>query len=465
MLLSSLRCFMSLIKYQKKRDFSVTPEPKAKIKDKKRGKHSFVIQEHHARHLHYDLRLEVNGVLKSWAIPKKPSLSPSVKRLAIRVEDHPYEYKDFEGTISEGYGAGTVEIWDAGTYSVGKGEEEIEKLMKKGLKEGKIEFSLKGKRLNGTFVLIRLKNTEKEEWLFFKKKGESSSEDLPLSNLNKIFWPKEKITKGDLIEYYKKIAPWMLPYLKDRPESLRRFPDGINGICFFQKNVKNHPDFLETQIIQHESKKVEYALIQDERSLLFLVNLGCIEIHPFFSRTQTLQNPDFIVFDLDPKDAPFSDVIQIAQKLHRLLDSLKISSYCKTSGRRGLHVAIALGAKYSYEEAASFAELIALKLHEQTSDISTLERSIAKRKGKVYIDFHQNNFGQTIVAPYSVRAYPGASVSAPLKWSEVRKGLDPQKFTLKTMLRRVKKMGDLYLPILGKGIDLKKALKKFKKLF
>jgi bifunctional non-homologous end joining protein LigD len=161
---------MSLLKYKSKRNLKSSKEPAAKVKKKKSSALIFVIQEHHARNLHYDLRLEVEGVLKSWAVPKKPSMDSSIKRLAIMVEDHPYEYKDFAGTIPSGYGAGTVKIWDHGTYDVdGEDAEESEKLVLKGLKKGSFHFSLKGRKLKGTFSLVRLKNLEKNQWLFIKK--------------------------------------------------------------------------------------------------------------------------------------------------------------------------------------------------------------------------------------------------------------------------------------------------------
>ncbi len=465
---------MKLFQYKAKRNLKTSKEPSAKLRKKQSEELIFVIQEHHARRLHYDLRLEVDGVLKSWAVPKVPSTDPSVKRLAIMVEDHPYDYKDFEGTIPSGYGAGTVKIWDSGTYDVeGKDAKESQKLLKEGLKKGALSFDLKGQKLKGIFHLVRLKNSAKNEWLLIKKheekvaKKESKLDLLEKSlfkNLDKIFWPADKITKGDLMRYYLEVAPWILPHLKDRPQSLKRSPNGIEGETFFQKNLEKHPDWIETIPIQHERKNIDYLLIQDEKSLLYAVNLGCIEIHPFFSRFRKLQNPDFVVFDLDPKGASFDKVIEVAQTLHEVLEEIEIRSYCKTSGATGLHIAIPLGAKYNYEDAKKFALLVATIVQERIPKISTLERSIAKRRGKVYIDCYQNNFGQTLACAYSVRARPGAPVSTPLHWKEVKKGLDPKKFTIKTIFKRLKKWGDLYLPALEKGVDLRAALKNISKL-
>jgi DNA ligase D-like protein (predicted polymerase)/DNA ligase D-like protein (predicted 3'-phosphoesterase) len=452
---------MKLLKYKKKRNLKTSPEPRAKIKKQKSDSLIFVIQEHHARQLHYDFRIEAEGVLKSWAVPKQPSLNPAVKRLAVQVEDHPYDYKDFEGTIPSGYGAGTVSIWDQGTYSVdGANAKQSEKLILEGLKKGAIHFTLEGKKLKGQFHLIQLKDAKKNQWLLIKKKEkEAATKEATLTHLDKILWPKEKITKGDLIQYYSKISSWILPYLKDRPESLRRFPNGIEATSFFQKNLENHPDWIETASIQHEKKEVHYLLIQNEESLLYAANLDCIELHPFFSRVQKLEKPDFLIFDLDPKGASFLKVIQVAQALHQVLEEFEVPSYCKTSGATGLHIAVPLGAKYTYEQAKQFAEIIALIVVQQMPKICTLERSIVKRKGKVYIDCQQNNLGQTLAAPYSVRARPHATVSTPLKWEEVKEGLDPTDYTIKSVFKRLKKWGDLYLPVLGKGIDLKTVLK------
>ncbi len=453
---------MKLSKYKAKRDLASSKEPLAKISKKKNGQLIFVIQEHHARSLHYDLRLEAEGVLKSWAVPKQPSMDPKVKRLAIMVEDHPYDYKDFEGVIPSGYGAGTVAIWDKGTYTIDNADpKESEKLILQGIKKGALHFFLHGEKLRGSFSLVRLKTGGKNQWLLIKRSDgtQISSKEKILTNLDKIFWPKEKLTKGDLLQYYEKVSSWILPHLKDRPESLRRYPNGIEGETFFQKNLKDHPAWVDTIEIEHNKKKVNYLLIQNEESLLFAANLGCIELHPFFSRTHKLHNPDFLVFDLDPKGASFNNVVKIARALHTILEEIEVPSYCKTSGASGLHIAIPLGAKYTYDQAKKFAELIAIIAQRRLPNISTLERSLSKRSGKVYIDCHQNNFGQTLAAPYSVRARPGAPVSTPLQWKEVKAGLDPKKFTIKTIFSRLKKWGDLFSPVLGKGIDLPATIK------
>jgi bifunctional non-homologous end joining protein LigD len=478
----------NLKEYLKKRQLKKSREPAAKI-GKRKGELRFVVQKHAARRLHYDFRLEVDGVLKSWAVPKGPSVNPGQRRLAIEVEDHPLEYQNFEGVIPKGYGAGKVMIWDKGTYSV-EGRGNSEKLAREGIKKGSLHFTLEGKKLHGDFALVRLKGRE-NQWLLIKRKDEyASSEDITekdrsviskrrleevgeerknskfleeysfLSNVDKVYWPKEKISKGQLLNYYVQIASVILTYLKDRPESLRRFPDGILGNTFFQKNLKDRPSWVETVAIKVHEKKVHYLLINDVRSLLYAVNLGCIELHPFFSRYQSLNNPDFLVFDLDPIDVSFDRVVETAQAIHEVLEEIAVPSYCKTSGGRGIHVCVPLQAKYSYKEAKYFALLIASIVHHDHPSFTSLERLPAKRRKKVYIDCFQNNPGQTIAAPYCVRAKPGAPVSMPLDWKEMEKGLNPLDFTIFNTLKRVEKKGDLFKAVLGKGAPLKEAIRK-----
>lgn len=848
---------MGLKDYQNKRDFKKTPEPKGKKPTV--GSLNFVVQKHDASHLHYDFRLEVEGVLKSWAIPKGPSLNPNDKRLAMQVEDHPYDYKDFEGAIPEGnYGAGTVMVWDNGTYSAvgATSRRENEKIMKKGLADGHLSFILYGHKLKGEFSLVRFKGAKDNQWLLIKKKDEYVSneevtdqdksvlskrsldeiahqsdspkikkkvkaqipystnelntikkspfphdikpmlatlidkpfnhadwffeikwdgyraiaeiekgkvklysrnlqsfnqrfpaivEDLKdfsfsmvldgeivildkegkpsfeliqnyqkekkgtlvyfafdllyldgknlcslplrerkeilqkilpptnhvrycdhfeekgipffkevakkklegivakdasstyqqgkrthewlkikthlrqeavicgftkpkgsrehfgslilgayenkeliylgssgggfdrkklaelaklmnpliqkkcpfttqpkinspvtwvkpkmvceisfaewtkdgimrqpifidlrtdkkpqevlreksisldktmksiepnqpkkvatqkkttkpsksilksenhepdLTHLDKVYWPDEGYTKGDLIDYYREVTSYILPYLIDRPESLNRHPNGIKEDSFFQKNLATHPSWIKTERINTEHSRhpvIDYLVVEDQASLLYMVNLGCIEINPFNSRIQSLHYPDYMILDLDPEDISFDGVVEAALVVYKILKKLGIPSVCKTSGGRGLHIYVPMGAKYTHEEVTQFSKLIALIAHEQLPDITSLEKSPSKRQGKVYYDYLRNPFGQTAVAPYCVRPRPGAPVSTPLKWSEVKPGLDPHAFTMKTVLKRFKKVGDLFKPVLGPGIDLKSCLKK-----
>lgn len=794
---------MSLKAYRAKRKLTKTPEPRGH-KVSHPGALQYVIQKHAARRLHYDFRLELDGVLKSWAIPKGPSLDPSVKRLAIEVEDHPLEYGSFEGVIPEGnYGAGKVEIWDRGTYGLaeqGLSRKEQEKRLRDGLRAGEIKFFLDGEKLKGEFALVRIskEDEDKKQWLLIKKKDqyqahaeiipekvdvlqkasktamphhlspmlaflvdepfdkddwifeikwdgyraiaevsgkgvqvysrnfisfnekfpsivkalgklqekaifdgeivvldqkgrsqfqllqnylnsqggegtlrycifdllyyqdrdlrslplverkellkkvlkdmdspliaysdyvqkqgieffkaasklslegimakEGSSpyqskrsrswlkikihqsqevviggftkprgsrkrfgaliigvykngklvysghvgggfdqktleavyqqleplitakcpfavlppENMPATwvkpqlvcevafqewtkegmmrqpifkglrvdkspksvakeepneqtslqaiatHSEKVFWPKEGYTKGDLLNYYQEVSPYLLPFLKDRPAVLVRFPDGIEGKSFFQKEAPSYaPEWVKTVSIQHTGKTVHYILVQDLPSLLFTVNLGAIEIHHFLSRYTELDYPDYLVLDLDPVDLPFDAVVEVAQAAHKFLDHLGLDQGCKTSGKRGLHIYLPLGAKYEYKTVTEFAELLANFIHLSLPKLTSLERDPQKRKKRVYIDYLQNGKTKTVVAPYIVRAVEGAVVSTPLEWKEVKKGLDPTAFTIKTILPRLKKKGELFQEQLKQGIDIEACLKKLEKM-
>jgi len=288
--------------------------------------------------------------------------------------------------------------------------------------------------------------------------------DLQFTHLSKVFWPKEKYTKRDLLNYYYQIAPYILPYLKDRPQSLNRHPNGITGPGFYQKNVSGKvPDWIETFPYHSAEDKEdkEFLVCTDEASLLYMVSLGCIELNPWSSRVKTPDNPDWCIIDLDPdKKTPFDKVIEAAQVTKKILDAAGVQSYCKTSGSTGLHIYFPLGGKYSYEHSKEFARLVVTRVHDQIPAYTTIERMMANRKGRMYLDFLQNRPQATIAAPYSVRPKPGATVSTPLHWEEVKKGLTTQDFTIRNMSARIREMGDLFKPVLGKGIDMQKALDK-----
>ncbi|WP_316818611.1 DNA ligase D [Pedobacter nyackensis] len=828
---------MSLDKYRQKRDFTKTKEP---VVGKAKGKAlSFVVQRHHASHLHYDFRLEMNGVLKSWAVPKGPSLNPADKRLAMMVEDHPYDYRTFEGEIPAGnYGGGVVNIFDAGTYTaLDKG---TEKDLRSGLENGNLKFKLKGKILKGEFALVKLKSSEQNAWLLikhddkyavrkkfnaedlvsaaikksgwdFKKKSkktalEKSVDDEPsdrpqkkardnyapmqaklsasvfddpdwvyerkldgyralafttangavklisrngidfsanyevvvnalmklemdavidgelivfdkqgktsfqllqhyneqmtgadlrfwvfdllslnghdlrqmalvkrkellnkiigklgnplivyskhiveegkalfeearkadwegiiaknsnstylsgkrseswlkfkfqqtqeaviigyskpagerkyfgalalaindgdelvyigncgtgysedslqsiykqmqplirknkpvqeaipkeksfiwlkpslvcevsysewtadqhlrhpvfkglrvdktqeqvvievvdkleslkqkknmatekveqfgrkkvaLTNLTKLYWPKEKISKGQLIDYYKSVAPFILPYLKDKPLSLNRHPNGITKPGFFQKDLDTDkiPSWIKYAPLHSESndKDIDYLVCNDEATLLWMANLGCIEINPWLSTYKKPENPLFAVLDLDPHDIDFNEAIAVALTAKKILDKIGITSFIKTSGSKGLHIFIPVGQRYDYDITKEFIHYIGQLIFEKHPDTTSLERSPAKRKGKIYLDFLQNRRGQTIAAPYSVRPKPGATVSSPLKWEEVKEGLSIQNFDIFNMTKRLKEIGELWKDINQVKNNLKKALK------
>ncbi|MCV2483609.1 DNA ligase D [Flavobacterium sp. SH_e] len=846
---------MSLSKYHQKRDFKQTREPKGKV-EKSGNELIFVVQKHAASHLHYDFRLEMDGVLKSWAVPKGPSMDPEVKRLAMMVEDHPYSYKDFEGTIPEGnYGAGNVIVWDNGTYTSDEKTASEEKQLLSDLAKGRLSFVLKGKKLKGEFSLVKLHGKQENAWLLIKKndkyasiedileknksviskrsleqleekskklvskteektiekkeakkksnpkveiaefvkpmlatvrekpfdddewifenkydgyrtiavinaqnvdlfsrnelsfnsnfkpiaeelqqidhtvvldgeivvendsgradfqllqnymktgignlkyyvfdllnldgnlitelallerkellkilfnkypfsnvfysehtvgdgikqfekavknktegiiakradstyavnrrstnwlktktaneeeaiiigitepknsrkyfgaillgqydgkklqyigkcgtgftesvlkdlytklesyfiekspldekiplrdkiqwvkpkivcqvkfsewtqdqhlrhpvylgtridkkaeevflsfakdnstqlnsdemiitqenKKEKTENDydlkvgktvLHLTNQNKVYFPKDGITKGDIIHYYDEVSALILPYLKDRPESMNRFPNGIDGPSFYQKDVDvdKIPRWLKTKKIFSESNNanIDYLICNDKETLLYMANLGCIEMNPWNSTIKHIHNPDWLVIDLDPAKDDFKQVVQTALVVKEVLDELETECLCKTSGASGLHIYIPLGAQYDYDSIKILGELIAKEVQSRIPDITTVDRSIKKRNNKLYIDFLQNRRGQTLAAPYSVRPKPGATVSTPLEWSEVNEKLHPSQFTIKNVLRRFEKKGDLWNPVLSKGANIKKIIHK-----
>jgi bifunctional non-homologous end joining protein LigD len=237
---------------------------------------------------------------------------------------------------------------------------------------------------------------------------------LKLTNQNKIYFPESGITKGDLINYYSEISSLILPYLKDRPQSMNRFPNGIGKESFYQKDVdpKTVPAWVKTEKIYSESndKDINYLICNDKATLILMANMGCIEINPWNSRIPKLLNPDWLVIDLDPEKISFKEVVRAAQEVRKVLDELEVESYCKTSGATGLHIYVTLGAKYNYDVAKEFAELIAQLTHERLPQTTSVLRLPSKRQGKIYLDFLQNRKGQTLAAPYSARPKPGAPV-------------------------------------------------------
>lgn len=290
-----------------------------------------------------------------------------------------------------------------------------------------------------------------------------NGKELKFTHLSKVYWPGEGITKRDLFNYYYRIAEYILPYLKDRPMSLNRFPNGIKGPSFYQKDIKGKaPDWVTKTYpyVTSEGEHKEYLVGDDEATLLWMASLGCIEMNPWFSRIQSPDNPDYCVIDLDPDKNTFEQVIQAAQEVKKVLDALDVPGYPKTSGSTGIHIYIPLGAKYTYDQSQLFAKVIVNLVHEQLPDFTTLERKVSSRKGKMYLDFLQNRPGATIAGPYSLRPKPGATVSMPLTWDEVKPGLKMSDFTIHNAYDRLKETGDLFKGVLAKGIDLKKTIQK-----
>ncbi|SNR63478.1 bifunctional non-homologous end joining protein LigD [Maribacter sedimenticola] len=800
---------MSLKIYNDKRDFTATPEPKGEIVS---GAHTqrFVIQRHQASHLHYDLRLEIDGTLKSWAIPKGPSMNPSDKRLAVRTEDHPIPYLKFQGTIPKGnYGAGIMKIWDDGIFEID--HLETDKPLLEQLAIGNLKLFFHGKKIKGRFALVRTTpKGSSEQWLLLKKKdtyaidafynaetlvpvtdrnikeypqnlhpgrvvqpmlatstktifndpnfiyelkwdgyrviahvaesgillqsrnginyntkfsklydelqlldnevildgevvlvdyngvsqfGELQNypdakgelryyvfdmlylnghsmldltlrerkslipevlEDLkiskycdhvegmgtalyqkaievgmegviakeanstytlgyrtdkwlkikgiqsldaficgytessnsaervgslilgteedgrliyvgncgsgfstaqrnelynallplktseypfdkkislkgrkahfvlpliecevkftertkngllrnpvfkrikstiptmgqepkavhsstgpknvgketlvvdgfkvPISNLDKIYWPNSGLKKYDLIDYYVQIATYILPHLKDRPQSLHRHPNGIQQESFYQKDNENLPDWIETIPIYSKSsnRDINYLLCQNTATLLYMANLGCIEINPWSSRIQHLDYPDYGIIDLDPpKEMDFKKVVKVAKEFKNLLTGIAAPSFCKVSGSRGIHIYIPMQAAYTYEEVRNFIKLLCHVIEERLPSLTTMERTIKKREGKIYLDYLQNRKGHTIASVHSVRPIANAPISAPIYWEELNDKLNPQRYVMKTYPKRLEQEGDLFNLINNTEFDMAKVL-------
>jgi bifunctional non-homologous end joining protein LigD len=813
---------MALGKYFSKRNFGQTPEPKGSVKKAGSKRLRFVVQEHHASSLHYDFRLELDGVLKSWAVPKGPSMNPEDKHLAVHVEDHPYEYRTFEGVIPKGsYGAGKVIVWDEGFYEPRQASNDPQAELRKGLDKGHLTFILRGDKLQGEFALIKMHGSDENAWLLVKKGDEFAEDeditqedtsvksgkkvdevdtstapslqaypkvaspwpvqpmlctlvdqpfsdpewlfeikwdgyraiaskkddtyrlysraetdfsthyppvfaalrklkhdvildgeiavidkegrshfellqnwrhdeigtlayyvfdilwydgrdirDMPLierkqllktvvpegsairysdhveadglglfkqmqaqhlegiiakqatspysehrrgnswlkvkthlrqevviggfteprggrkylgsllvgvyddkdlvytghsgggipdnqrkllreklerlerktspfltepkpnapvhwvkpeivcemsfsewtsegymrhptfeglrtdkqsyqvhkerarsvratkakesimpipaahkkfefTHLDKVFFPKHKYTKGDLIEYYRAIGPYILPYLKDRPLSLLRQPGGITDKGFFQKNMEHLPDWVPSTDIYSDSNEADLHWMVGGKieTLLYAVQLGSIEINPWNSRIGHLDKPDWAVIDLDPEGTiTFKDVVTVALTVKEVCDEWQIPCYPKTSGKTGIHIFIPMQAKYGYEQVKNFAHLLVLEVNKRQPKLTSVERMPAKRPNKIYLDFLQNREGQTLAAPYSVRPTPDATVSTPLRWEEVIHKLKPTDFTIKNIRKRLDKVGDLWEPVLGKGVNISQLL-------
>ena len=285
-----------------------------------------------------------------------------------------------------------------------------------------------------------------------------------ISNPNKIFWPAERYTKGDLIAYYKAVSKWILPYLRNRPLVLTRFPDGIDGKSFYQKDAPEFaPEWIRTEPIwsNDTQRNIKYFVCDDEESLVYIANLGAIPLHIWASRVGSLELPDWCVIDLDPKEAPFSDVIRTAEVLHRICEASGLPNYVKTTGKTGLHIMIPLGRQLTYAQSRTLGELLARLVIRELGGIVTITRHVTKRGDKVYIDYLQNRHGQLIVAPFIVRPLPGATVSMPLTWDEVNSSLDPRAFTIRTALERMDRLGaDPMIPVLGESPDLAQVLAK-----
>jgi bifunctional non-homologous end joining protein LigD len=484
---------LTLKTYRQKRNFKLTPEPTGKTAVNKKSKKLYLIQKHAASHLHYDFRLELKGVLLSWAIPKGPSLDPSIKRLALHVEDHPIEYGSFEGIIPQGqYGGGTVMLWDKGEWICDDSD------ALKAYKEGNLTFVLKAEKLKGKWKLIRIKKDDKA-WLLIKindeyarrnnkldillaepnsvithrsledienynkptkknkvvKKKLNSSETIKkqnpkappskafynLTHPNKILYPEEKITKRELAEYYGEIEEWILPYITYRPLTFVRCPGNYNK-CFYQKHIANNElNGLYSAIIKEKSGENKYIYIKDYEGLMALPQLNVLEIHPWESQIKNIEHPDMLVFDLDPgPEVPWKKVMTAAFEIKEILHKYKLRSFVKTTGGKGLHVVIPILPEYEWEDVKIFSRALVDCLVANNKKDYIEKMSKASRKHKIFIDYLRNQRGATSIAPYSTRAKKYAPVATPIEWDELTSDIKDTFFTIETLPNRLKKI-------------------------
>ena len=498
----------ALSDYQTKRDFAKTSEPSGIGANRiKKSEHlRFVIQKHDATRLHYDIRLEIGDVFKSWAVTRGPSLDPGAKRLAVEVEDHPLDYGDFEGTIPEGeYGGGTVMVWDRGFWAPETGKSPAQSLT-----DGELKFILAGEKLKGSFVLVRMKrrsNERRDNWLLIKHKDDyatpgtdtiqkkdrsvasgrtmgqiakgqgngatpfmtsgktvapsavwdvnasersrkattarritkspSTTATMPkLTHPDRILWPSDTpVTKRDLAGYLIAVAPWMICHIHGRPCSFVRAPDGIEGEHFFQRHpMAGQPASLNA--ITVDRKHEPYLQIDDAQTIVAMAQFSVLEFHAWNSAPHQPRVPGRLIFDLDPaSELPFDAVVEAALEMRRLLESIGLLAFCKTTGGKGLHVVTPLvpDGKTSWSQAKLFTQTVATRLADQAPKRYVTTMSKKHRTGRIFIDYLRNDATATAVAPLSPRARPGATVSMPLTWAQVRKGLDPQRFTVKTV--------------------------------
>jgi bifunctional non-homologous end joining protein LigD len=517
--------------YQRKRDFTKTAEPSGAAKVAAAEYPRFVIQKHDATRLHYDLRLEHDGVFKSWAVTKGPSLNPADKRLAVEVEDHPLDYGDFEGTIPKGeYGGGTVMLWDRGFW-IPDGTKDVDAALRK----GELKFMLAGEKLRGGFVLVRLKNDRnrgtRNNWLLIKHRDEFSSEDdvaaqdksvasrrameqiaagkgrgpkpfiaagtkasaptaiwhsnrakgskrprahaklhattsarktgpasgsagkqagkagatvimgVTISHPAKALWPAEKggrpVTKRDLATYLEKVGPWMIEHLEGRPCSLIRAPDGINAQKFFQRHgMPGVSDLVELTTVDGDRKP--YLQVDRVEGLIAMAQIAAVEFHPWNCEPHHPAIPGRLVFDLDPApDVAFSVVIAAAKEMRSRLEGLGLVAFCKTTGGKGLHVVTPLkvskASNLGWEDARGFAQAVCTHMANDSPGKYLVNMSKKQRTGRIFLDYLRNDRMSTAVAPLSPRGRPGAPVAMPVNWNQVRDGLDPMRYTIRTV--------------------------------
>jgi len=511
-----------LARYRSKRDFTRTAEPRGETRAQPGQR--FVIQQHAARRMHYDFRLELDGVLLSWSVPRGPSLAPRDRRLAVRTEDHPLDYADFEGVIPQGgYGGGTVVVWDRGTW-------QPEGDARDGMANGKLTFALHGEKLRGRWHLVRTRGGDRgENWLLFKGRDDAASDRIdivasqpasvvsgrtveqiaaapdrvwhsnqraqptvaarraarivaarakqpspatrgesdrdadrrnthalveqlplgfPLSNLDKVLYPEQGITKGELIAYLAVIADHARPHLANRPLTLVRCPEGVAGsaqrsrgrTCFFQKHIlPGSPAAIEPlPITEDNGETADYMTVHDLAGLAALAQLGALEIHTWGCHADRPEQPDLIVFDLDPDvGLGWERVVLAAFELRRRLHDVGLDSFVKTTGGKGLHVVAPIARGVGWDDFKAFCKALVEAMGRDEPDAYTTNPIKLRRKGKIFLDYLRNGRGATFIAPYSPRARAGAPVAVPISWDELAHGVDPATFTTVTVPRRL----------------------------
>jgi bifunctional non-homologous end joining protein LigD len=515
-----------LDRYVQKRDFRVTPEPRGSRPHVGKAP-LYVIQKHHASHLHYDFRLELDGVLKSWAVPKGPSTDPQVKRLAMEVEDHPIDYAGFEGVIPQGeYGGGNVIVWDRGTYSNISADHGKPITLQEGLKKGHISIRLEGKKLRGGWTLVRTRPGPKPSWLLMKmndaeanhpenpvaelpesvisgkrveemngksqvwhshraatagnvrlpfklkapikaapapvKKSKAAQpikigdKSIPVSNLDKVLYPETGFTKGEVLNYYAQVAPFMVPHLQGRPLTMKRYPGGVNEEFFYEKQApKYRPKWMRTFAMHDEKsgRTTEYLIVDDLPGLIWVANLASLELHTLLARAPKVDQPTFIAFDLDPGPGMgVLDCCKVALELRDMLSTWKLQSFVKTSGSKGLHLYIPLNSAVDYDATKTFAHSVALLMERQNPKGIVSNMSKALRNHKIFIDWSQNSRHKTTVTAYSLRARSSPTVSTPVAWKEIEKAVKTKSagklvFETDDVLKRLKSQGDLFGPV------------------
>ena len=524
-----------LATYRAKRDFTATPEPAGAQPGPGSGR--FVVQRHRARRLHYDLRLEVDGALASWAVPKGPTLDPTVRLLAVHVEDHPVEYVDFEGLIPSGeYGGGDVIVWDRGTWQPSGTDDPA-----RAIADGELHFDVDAEKLAGRFVLVRTgeERSGSERWLLLHKNddhaqrgwdpeehprsvksGRTNDEvaaapaamwrsdrppaeaavaldrdvpsfapptpdelaaldtigregrwqlqglELRLTNLDKVLFRaregeegEEPVTKRDFVRYHAEVAPWMLPYLHDRPVNMHRYPDGVDRPGFWHKEVPSHaPEWL-TRWRNEEAgpgETVWYAVVDSLAALVWMANFGTVELNPWTSRLPDVHEPTWALIDIDPGSrSTFEDVLVLARLYRSALEHLDVVAMPTVTGKRGVQIWVPVRAGSTFEDTRGWVEKVSSEIGRAVPDLVSWEWQKDRRGGLARLDYTQNAINNTLVAPFGARPAPAAPVSVPIRWEELDDPqLRPDRWTIRTVLDRLRESGDPLAPLIGRQQSL-----------